>query len=252
MPQSVMDGAIPEPEELKIKPYKTDKDGIKLRPLMKDCTIPKFPQSVLMVGASSSGKTTLLQNLMLKKNFYKGYHDFVFLFSITAKLDDSLKKLKVPKDHIFDTEEEMIKGLKVIFESQKKNVEQNGSKSPKILCIFEDLTTNKKLMKDPLFASLWTLGRHLNIQVIAMIHKYKALPRTQRLNAMNIIYFAGSADETNQLVDDFTPPNHTKKEFLSIVNFATSGDHNFLYICNKLPFKIKFRKNFDLILSLKK
>jgi hypothetical protein len=67
---------------LKIKPYKTNKDSIKLRPLMKDCTIPKFPQSVLMVGASSSGKTTLPQNLILKKEFYKNYHDFVFLFSV--------------------------------------------------------------------------------------------------------------------------------------------------------------------------
>jgi energy-coupling factor transporter ATP-binding protein EcfA2 len=238
---------------LKIKPFKTNKSNIKLRPLMKDCTIPKFPQSLLMVGASASGKTTLLQNLMLNKDMYKGFHDFVFLFSITAKLDDSLKKLKVKKSHIFDTEEEMIENLKTIFDAQKENVEKHGvDKSPKIILIFEDLTTNKKLMNDKIFASLWTLGRHLNMQVVALIHKYKALPRTQRLNAMNIIYFAGSSDETQQLVDDFTPPNHSKKEFTEIVNFATREPHSFLYICNKLPFVIKFRKNFDTILKLKK
>ena len=242
---------------LKIEPFKGEKDGIKVRPLMEDCTIPKFPQSVLMVGASGGGKTTLLLRMMTKENMYKGYHDFVFLFSVTAKLDDSFKRLKLKKDHMFDTEKSMIENLHTIYESQKKNVEDRGAaKSPKILCIFEDLTTNEKLMRDHVFKSLWTLGRHLNIQVIAMIHKYKALPRTQRLNAMNIIYFRGSGDETMQLVDDFTPPAHTKKEFLDIVNFATSAseesNHNFLYMCNKLPFKIKFRRNFDLILSLKK
>jgi ABC-type dipeptide/oligopeptide/nickel transport system ATPase subunit len=242
---------------LQIKPIKTNKSQIKLNPLMQDCTIPKFPQSVLMVGASSSGKTTLLMNLMTKKEMYKGYHDFVFLFSVTAKLDDSFKPLKVKKDFIFDTEEDMIKNLKIIFESQKKNVEKEGvDKAPKMLLIFEDLTTNDKLMRDKIFKSLFTLGRHLNMQVIVMIHKYKALPRTQRLNAMNIIYFAGSKDEQGHLVDDFTPPRYSKKEFTEIVEYATSPDdnskHNFLYICNKLPFKIKFRKNFDLILELDK
>jgi hypothetical protein len=242
---------------LKITAMPTDKDKIKVNALMEHCTIPKFPQSLLMVGSSSSGKTTALMNLMTRKDFYKGYHDFVFLFSITAKLDDSFKPLKLKKEHVFDTEEDMIKNLEIIFESQKKNVENKKiNECPKILLIFEDLTTNEKLMRNSTFKSLWTLGRHLNIQVISMIHKYKALPRTQRLNAMNIMFFRASGDETLQLVDDFTPPGHTKKEFLKLVEYATSpnsqGKHNFLYICNKLPFKIKFRQNFETILQLQK
>lgn len=242
---------------LKIEAYETNKSNIKLRPLMDDCTIPKFPQSVLMVGSSASGKTTLLLNLMLKKNMYKAFFDFRFLFSETAKLDDSFKKLKIKKNHIFDDEPDMIKKLEEIVNAQRKNIENMSiDKTPKILLIFEDLTTNEKLMRNKIFKSLWTLGRHLNIMVIAMIHKYKALPRTQRLNAMNIIFFRSSGDETDQLVDDFTPPGYTKKEFKKIVEFATAPDenhkYNFLYMCNKLPFKIKFRKNFDLIMELEK
>jgi len=242
---------------LKITPFKTNKDLIKLTPLMKADLIPKFPQSVLIVGASGSGKTTLLQNIMLKEEFYKGYHDFVFLFARTGKLDDALKSLKIKKEHVFTKQDDMITAVNTIFNSQTKNVE-NGTidKVPKLLCIFEDLTTNKKLIRDPVFQSLWTMGRHLNIQVISMIHKYKALDRESRLNAMNVIYFRGSGDETMQLVDDFTPPGHSKKEFLDIVNYATNptpdSRHNFLYICNKLPFKIRYRRNFDLILTLKK
>lgn len=244
---------------LRIEPFKSEKDTVELRPLMKDNSIPKFPQSILLVGASGSGKTTLFIRLMTRKDMYKGYHDFIFLFSITAKLDDSFKKLKVKKDFIFDTEDSMIENLKIIFDSQKKNVEASGgvnNSTPKILCVFEDLTTNEKLMRDPTFKALWTLGRHVNIQVISMIHKYKALTRTARLQAMNVIYFRGNNDETLQLVDDFTPAGHSKKEFLVIVNEATdpdeNNDHNFLYMANKLPAKIKFRKTFEWILSLKK
>jgi len=242
---------------LKITPFKTDKDKIKLRPLMEDCTIPKFPQSILIVGASGSGKTTLLQNLMLKDDMYKGYHNLSFLFARTGHLDDALKSLKIKKSHVITKEDDMIKTVKIIFDSQTKNIENMAiHQAPKILLIFEDLTTNKKLIRNPVFQSLWTMGRHLNIQVISMIHKYKALDRESRLNAMNLIYFRGSGDETMQLVDDFTPPGHTKKEFLQMVDYATNPDkdskHNFLYMCNKLPFKIRYRKNFEIILELQK
>jgi hypothetical protein len=240
---------------LKITAMPTDKNKIKVNALMEDCTIPKFPQSLLMVGSTSSGKTTALMNLMTRKDFYKGYHDFIFLFSITAKLDDSFKPLKLKKDHMFDTEESMIENLQIIFEAQKRNVENKKiNECPKILLIFEDLTTNEKLMRNTTFKSLWTLGRHLNMQVISMIHKYKALPRTQRMNAMNIMFFKATGDENLQLGDDYTPPGHTKKEFLKVIEYATASDkkgrHNFLYICNKLPSEIKFRKNFETILQL--
>jgi len=241
----------------KIEPFKNQKQKIKLNDCMKCNIVPRFPQSILMVGASGSGKTTLLMRLMTDTRFYKGYHDFTFLFSTTAKLDDEFKKLKLKKDHVFDQEEEMINNLEIIVDAQKQNVESSGIlNSPKILLIFEDATTNEKLLRNSTFKSIWTLGRHLNIQVITMIHKYKALPRTQRLNAMNIIYFRGSGDETKQLIDDFTPPGYTKKEFLEIVNYATDPDteskHNFLMIMNKLPFVERYRKNLDIVLKLTK
>lgn len=242
---------------LRIRPFKTDKDDIELRPFMKDSSIPSFPESIFMVGASKSGKSTLLDNLMRREDFYKGYHDLVYLFAKTAKLDKGFKRLKIPEHRLFDNESDMIQNLEIIFEAQKKRVERDGAaKSKKLLMIFEDLTSNKKLMNNPTFLDLWVLGRHANIQVIASIHKYKALPRTQRLQAMNIIYFRGASDETMQLVDDWTPPGYSKKEFLEIVNYATKPDknntHNFLYIAKLMPFEVRYRKNFETILKLTK
>ena len=242
---------------LEIKPLKTNKSKIKRTALMKSHTIPSFAESVLFVGCSGSGKTTLLIRLLTSKQFYHNYFNFVFLFSVTAKLDDTFKLLKVPDHHTFTTEDEMIEGLEKILKTQKEIVENKGlDKAPKIALVFEDLTSNKKLMKDPNFLLLWTAGRHLNLQVFACVHKYKAVPRTQRLQAMNVIYFRGAKSEVDQLADDFTPPGHTKKEFIKLVEYATEPDkksgHNFLYMANKLPFKIRFRKNFNMILQLNK
>ena len=138
--------------DLKIKPLKTNKNKIKLRPLMKDHTIPAFAESLLLVGASGSGKTTVLIRLLTSKQFYYDYFNFIFLFSVTAKLDDTFKLLKIPDRHTFTTEDEMINGLEQIIKTQKEIVETKGlDKAPKIALVFEDLTSNKKLMKDPNF-----------------------------------------------------------------------------------------------------
>lgn len=240
-----------------IRPIPTNKSKIKLRPLMKNNSIPSFAQSILLVGASGSGKTTVLLNLMTRKEFYKDFFDFVFLFSITAELDDTFNILKIPDRRKISNEKDMIEGLKSIVEAQKELIETRGLLgAPKVCLIFEDLTANKKLMRSKAFTDIFTAGRHLNLQVIVCIHKYKSLPRTQRLQAMNIIYFRGSKSEVEQLAEDFTPPRFSKKEFIQLIEFATDADkdnkHNFLYICNKVPFKIRYRKNFTTVLELNK
>lgn len=242
---------------LKITPFGTGKEKIKLRPLMEERIIPAFPESIMLVGASKSGKSTLLDNLMQKEHFYKDYHDLIYLFATTAKLDQGFKRLKIPDHRLFETEKEMIKSVEEIFEAQKEIVSSEGiENSKKILMIFEDLTTNEKLMRNSTFKSLWTLGRHVNIQVIACIHKYKAIPRTQRLQAMNIIYFRGSEDETEQLASDWCPSAYSKREFIDIIRFATEpgalSKHNFLYISKFSDPSVRYRKNFDVILKLTK
>ena len=56
---------------LKVKPLKTDKSKIKTRPCMDSGIIPKHPCSVAFIASSGGGKTQLVLNLLLKKEFYK-------------------------------------------------------------------------------------------------------------------------------------------------------------------------------------
>lgn len=238
---------------LDIKPFETNKNKIKVRPLMLNRTIPSFPESIVLVGASGSGKTTLLLRLLLEKHFYGGYYNHTFLFAVTANMDDQFKVLKIPERHTYTTEQEMIDGLDEILSIQKKIIEKKGvEKSSRICLIFEDLTANKKLMNSQSFLQVFVQGRHLNLQVICCVHKYKILPRTQRLNLMNLFFFRASVGEMNQVAEDHCPPGYTTKEMMEVLKYATDGDHNFLYINMKEPFKTRYRKNLDTVLELNK
>lgn len=42
---------------------------------------------------------------------------------------------------------------------------------------------------------------------------------------------------------------YSKKEFIEFVNECTLGDHDFLTICMKVPYKWRYRKNLDQIAS---
>ena len=51
------------------------------------------------------------------------------------------------------------------------------------------------------------------------------------------------------LVEEFTPPGMTKKDFMSMVMHATKEKHHFLHINMKVPFNERYRKNLDTILE---
>ena len=54
------------------------------------------------------------------------------------------------------------------------------------------------------------------------------------------------------LIDEFTPPRMSGKEFEEVINYCTEGEFDFLHINMKVPMKERFRKNIDEILVLNK
>jgi hypothetical protein len=55
--------------------------------------------------------------------------------------------------------------------------------------------------------------------------------------------------EMELLVEEFTPPGMSKKNFMAMVQHATKEKHNFLHINMKVPFEERYRKNLDTILE---
>ena len=248
-------------EDLKIIKFDTAKSLIPSRPYQESYIIPKHPFRLILTGRSGSGKSNLLVNLMKKSIFYgrtdqsddkTGYFDLVFLFSPTAGIgDDLVTHLDIPSQRIYTDPSTFLVRLNHIFETQDGLIKSTGiAKSPKILCIFDDIQSASKFMNSDSFTKLFIAGRHSNISIIVAIQSWTRLPRVLRLQASNIMLFPSSNSEVELLADEYTPPGYNKREFMSLVMHATREPYNFLHINNQAPDN-KYRKNLDTVLSLK-
>lgn len=243
--------------------YPTNKKNIPQRPTMEADIIPRHPSRVIFNGPSGSGKTNLCVNIMSRPEFLgkdkngKPYFDLIFLFSPTSEADDLVQFLEIPNKRIFPRFD--INTLDNIIETQKEIIEKNGgiengglNKAPKILIIFEDIQSDKKFMSSKSFLQCFVMSRHYSISVYLLGQAWNLTPRSCRLNASNIFFFACSQSEHKLLVDEFTPPRLTKKEFAELVDHATEEDYSFLHINKHVGFKERHRKNLKEILKLTK
>ena len=219
----------------------------------KNNTIPKHPFSALMCGSTGSGKSNLIVNLVTRKKYYKGFFDEIYLLTPTPN-DDMQVQMGIPEENVIS--EDFIENLDEWVKEQEAEIDSKGiTKSPKTLIIFEDCTSNKKLMRSKSFIKAFVQNRHLNLSVMVCCHKYKALTRTCRMNCSTICYFQASKTEDEALTADHGANGLNKNEFLSLVDFATTPDESnkkpFLYINVKIPMKTRYRKCFSTILQLK-
>lgn len=234
---------LPDNNTLEIIPYKIDKNEIKLPATMVNDTIPKHPFRMLNSGASGSGKSMLVLNLLKRKNFMLNFFDDIFLFSPTARGDQIQILLDLDQDHICDDlNESGIEQLDYIFNKQNELIETNGFlRAPKILIIFDDVISSPRFMNSNTFKKFFIQGRHISASVIVNTQKYHAIPRLMRLNCTDITFFPSSQSEVARLADEYCPPNKAVKDFTKLIDYATNEPYNFLYINTRA--RRKFRKN---------
>jgi len=242
---------------LEIVKFPTNKHNIKERHAMTENIIPRLGTSTIINGKSGSGKTNLLLNLCLKKEFWgklkptdkHGYFELTFFFSPTAESDDMPEYLGIDKKRIVIDDFE--NKLEHIFDVQQKLIKSKGlDKSPKILLIYDDMQANQHFLRSKIFMRSFIANRHSNITTIFLSQSFTKTPRACRLQASNIMIFPGSESEIDLLVEEYTPAHTTNAEFKQLVKHATKDRFNFLHICCRVEPEKRFRKNLNVILSL--
>ena len=226
---------------------KTNKDKLHQPACCMSDILPKLPFSSIVVGRSGSGKTISVCSILKNKNMLKDAFDYVFYYAGVKPDKEIIKDLNLQKDCIFvDFKED---DVKEICDKLEKHIDKHGfNKDTPVTCmIFDDCLNNIDFLKSPTMIKLSTTNRHMNITYFLLSQYYKKIPPVVRMNASYIMYFPASLIENEKLADEMTPPNMSKKEFLTFVNHATKDKHSFLGINNKSDNKL--RKNFSIILS---
>lgn len=202
--------------------------------------IPKHPFRLYIVGASGSGKTNVLLNLLTRENMYKNYFDSILIISPTARnLDASYQVLDLDEKHYFDCDESVLENIRDIQEERSAR-----GKAPKTLVVLDDIISFTKFCNSDILRQFAVMSRHWNVSMIILSQAYHNIPKTIRLQMSSVIYFKGSNKENKTLVEDFTPPGYSKKEFLKLINFATKIRYNFLFVDLHQPVEDRYKINF--------
>ena len=74
--------------------------------------------------------------------------------------------------------------------------------------------------------------------------------RALRINSNSLAIFPSTQSEIEVLKDEITPPGLNRKQFQKVIEDATSGRYDFLYINNHAEPGRRLRKNLDEIIDL--
>ena len=235
--------------DLVVKPINNNsKDLIKNPELSNLNVIPKLLTSSLIVGRSGSGKSILMNYMINHKDMFKGWFDLIVLISPTCTTDDV--QIAFGADECIDDLDMADEFLNNLMELQKKNIEEYSAEHASKICIVFDDIIGHTFLNSNSFTACFTKCRHYNFTVFCLSQQYKSIPKKCRLQTNGLFFFKSSDTETQSVVDDFNPPNCSRKKFLNVIQQANGDDHGFLYINMKSPFSTRYRKNFDEIISI--
>lgn len=217
-----------------------------------DGRLPHCP-NMMLVGATNSGKTNLIIDLLTDKDKFKNYFK-VFIFSKNVYNDTIWEtNLKVDLKYIShrysQTKIEKIRDsqLRIRSELMKKN--KNLKNFKPVLIILDDLLGSQGMMSARsvgFLESLFTGNRHSNIRIWFSTQYYRAVSKIIRQNCSDKILFYNSSEKERA---DMLAENGGKI-FEKFFDYATAEEYEFLFYTNSGDRDKRFRKGFDTYLTL--
>lgn len=204
-----------------------------------DGVIPTHPFRMYVVGASGSGKTNLILNLLTRDLFYKDYFQSIIVISPTARnLDASYQHLNIPEENFFNCNEEVLETIKEIQEERK-----HTDMETRTLVLLDDIVSFSRFCRSDILLQFAVMSRHWNVSMIILSQAYHRIPKSIRLQMSCVAFFKGSNKELDIIAEDLGAPGLSKKQFISLINKATRERYNFFFVDLNLPLEKRYRKN---------
>tara|TARA_R110002073_G_scaffold120712_2_gene262836 strand:- start:379 stop:1206 length:828 start_codon:yes stop_codon:yes gene_type:complete len=195
---------------------------------------------ITILGSTASGKTTLINNLLLNKNMWggdscEGAFDEVYIFSPSIHLDDSCRFLR---EHFITFDMYNDDRLQEILDEQKS---YEKKKMPKIMIVIDDSVG--MIHQNSTLNHFLSRYRHYNSNVIISSQAVRALSPIARSNTTHSMIFAVPNDkEFEKLEEEYG--GVYGGQFKKLYMEATNQKFHFLYlILRELP--AEAYKNFD-------
>ena len=224
--------------------------------------VSKLPLRSIVLGPSGSGKSILLQNMIL--DIYRDCFSRIYIFSPSINVDyqtwEPVKKY-IDKSINNTHEEEFYfdnfnePALSDIINTQRKIVEYQKKHDHKklfqILVIIDDFADNYKVSHHPLINALFTRGRHSCISCCVATQKFHALSNIIRINATDLYVFRLRNASDLQAFLDETGALTDKTTLLEMYRTATDEPYSFLYVRLSAKHKndmffLRFEKKFNI------
>lgn len=204
--------------------------------------LPTSHSCSIIIGQPSSGKTTLILNLITRKEFYlKKFHK-VFIFS--PSLDTIEKDIEISNGGIYTKLN--ADDINNIFDMQK---EDDHEPHLEVLCVFDDFVSFFKRDKSLLLPleKLVLNRRHIYATIIITSQKYNLIPLSIRSNSSHLILFNGVNKEREEIFSEWS--NLDKPVFNLLCKKIFAVAKAFLYIRrDKDEYKEKYFMNFNQII----
>lgn len=234
-----------KPEKYTILPVKIDNViSEKWKDVEKH--LPRHAFAILISAPPRSGKTNLLVNVLLNKDFdWINRFDKIIWISPSILTDKTAKpileiandednplseKLKIFTGDDIDNIDTLIK---LIIEEQDENPEQET------LVILDDCLGK---MRNNSFSRLYTRYRHKNISMLAISQMFKGFDITSRACASGLIFFkTHNAKEKEKIIQELAGYPDAQDCF----DEATDDKYSFLWVNNETK---QLYKNFNELL----
>lgn len=190
----------------------------KIKPLHPN--LPKPPSCVLLVMPTKSGKSTIISNMLLNKNFYgQDYFDQVKIISNTINNDQTsrfLKKAFDCEDHYNDN---MIYDL-------IKSQDSYGDNKPSVCLVLDDCLGDKTTALN----NISSRYRHSNIQLLMIsTQAFRKVSPTIRSNANYILVGRlQNESELDKLSEEYSSMFGGDKNFRDLYRQATKKKYDFM------------------------
>ena len=186
--------------------------------------LPELPCIMVLVMPTKSGKSTILSNMLLRDDFYKGAMDNVTIMSNTIEQDVTSRFLRKACDCYTGYDDNILAG---IINQQKQF---DDDERPFIGLVFDDILGSVK--RNSYLTHLVTRSRHYGVGLLAVsVQSFKSLGPTIRNNTNAFICGnLQNMSELDKISAEMSGMFGGDENFRKIYHKATEQKYDFLYL----------------------